>query len=208
MIFSPGWRKLWLTTHVMSSIGWFGAVAVFLTLALVGMMSQDRELVRAGYLAMQLTGWFAIVPFAALSLGSGFASSLGTKWGLLRYYWVLLKLVVTTGAVFLLLVHTQTLDELAGIAAQTAILSAYPDGAQLKMVVTSGATVVVLIMLAGLSVYKPRGMTPYGQRKQDTRRKGITTEESVRDEIQETEQERRNSPVQATISRGRKRTNR
>jgi hypothetical protein len=174
MILSPGWRKVWLTTHVMSSIGWFGAVAVFLTLALVGITNQDRELVRAGYLAMKLTGWFVIVPFAALSLGSGIVSSLGTKWGLFRYYWVLLKLVVTTGAVFLLLVHTQAIDDLSGIAARTIILGAYPYGLQLKMVVTSGATLVMLIMLTGLAVFKPRGMTPYGQWKQDERGKGIT----------------------------------
>jgi hypothetical protein len=155
---------------VMSSIGWFGAVAVFLTFALIGMTSQDRELVRAGYLAMQLTGWFTIVPFAALSLGSGIVLSLGTKWGLFRYYWVLLKLVITIGAVFLLLVHTQAIDLLAGIAAKTTILNAYPYGMQIKMVATSGATVVVLIMLTGLAIYKPRGMTPYGQRHIGKRR--------------------------------------
>lgn len=177
MILSPGWRKIWLTTHVLSSIGWFGAVAVFLTLALFGMTSQDLQLVRAGYLAMKLTGWFVIVPFAALSLGSGIVSSLGTKWGLFRYYWVLLKLVITTGATFLLLVHTQTIDRLSAIAARTPVPGAYPYGMQLKMVVTSGATVVVLIMLTGLAVYKPRGMTPYGQRKQDERGKGITAGE-------------------------------
>lgn len=200
MILSLGWRKLWLTTHVMSSIGWFGAVAVFLMLALVGMTSQDHELVRAGYLAMQLTGWFVIVPFALVSLGSGIVSGLGTKWGLFRYYWVLLKLVITSGAIFLLLVHTQAIDMLAGIAAKTTALGAYPYGMQLKMVVTSGATVVVLIMLTGLAVYKPRGMTPYGQWKQDERRKGITTEESIPDQRQETEQERADSPVHSTLS--------
>jgi hypothetical protein len=202
MIFSPGWRKLWLTTHVMSSIGWFGAVAVFLTLALVGMTSQDRELVRAGYLAMQLAGWFAIVPFAALSLGSGMVLSLGTKWGLFRYYWVLLKLVITTGAVFLLLVHTQAIDLLAGIAAKTTTLNAYPYGMQLKMVVTSGATVVVLTMLTGLAVYKPRGMTPYGQRKQNERGKEIT--ESATDQIQEAAEEGTDNSPHATISKSRK----
>ncbi|HLZ58909.1 MAG TPA: hypothetical protein VKR06_18355 [Ktedonosporobacter sp.] len=185
MILSPGWRKIWLTTHVMSSIGWFGAVAVFLTLALVGMTSQDPQLVRAGYLAMKLTGWFIIVPFAFVSLGSGIISSLGTKWGLFRYYWVLLKLVVTTGATFLLMVHTQAFDLLADIAAKTIVLGAYPYGIQLKMVVTSGATVVVLIMLTGLAVYKPRGMTPYGQRRQDERGKGVASGESATDQPQE-----------------------
>lgn len=178
MILSPGWRKIWLTTHVMSSIGWFGAVAVFLTLALVGMTSQDPQLVRASYLVMKLTASFVIVPFAFVSLGSGIVSSLGTKWGLFRYYWVLLKLVITSGATILLLVHTQAIDMLADIAAKTSVLGAYPYGMQLKMVVTSGATLVVLIMLTGLAVYKPRGMTPYGQRKQNERGKEITAGES------------------------------
>jgi hypothetical protein len=201
MILSPEWRKIWLTTHVMSSIGWFGAVAAFLVLALVGMTSQGQELVRAAYLMMDLIAWFVIVPFAFVSGLSGVISSLFTKWGLFRHYWVLLKLVITIGATFLLLVHTQAIDMLAGIAAKTTVLGAYPFGMQLKMVVTSAATVVVLIMLTGLAVYKPRGMTPYGQRKQDERGKGITTEESATDQEQETVQERAGSLVRATISR-------
>lgn len=204
MILSPGWRKLWLTTHVLSSIGWFGAVAVFLMLALIGMTSHDCALVRASYLAMQLAGWFAIVPFAALSLGSGMVLSLGTKWGLFRYYWVLLKLVITIGAVFLLLVHTQIIDLLAGIAAQTTILNAYPYGMQLKMVVTAGATVVVLIMLTGLAVYKPRGMTPYGRALRDEWRKGSTTSASVTDQTQEIVEEGTHNSTSTTISPSRK----
>src|ERR1051326_3476098 len=103
-------RKVALITHVTSSIGWFGAVAAFPALALIGMTSQDRELVRAAYLAMGVITWFVIVPFAFVSGLSGVVSSLLTKWGLFRYYWVLLKLVTTTGATFLLLVHTQAID--------------------------------------------------------------------------------------------------
>ena len=98
-----------------------------------------------------------------------------------RYYWVLLKLLITIGATFLLMVHTQAIDMLASIAAKTLVLAAYPWGMQLKLVVTSGATLVVLIMLTGLAVYKPRGMTPYGQRKQDERGKGIADRLGTRD---------------------------
>ena len=68
MIMPPGLRKVALTAHVTSSIGWFGAVAAFLALALAGMTSQDRELVRAAYLVMGLTIWFVIVPLAIASL--------------------------------------------------------------------------------------------------------------------------------------------
>src|SRR5216684_2422809 len=61
-------RKIALTAHVISSIGWFGAVAAFLALAVTGMTSQDAQRVRAAYLAMQLATWFVIVPLAFISL--------------------------------------------------------------------------------------------------------------------------------------------
>ena len=185
MMMSSNLRKITLTAHVTSSIGWFGAVSAFLALALVGMGSTDPELVRAAYLMMDVTAWFVIVPFAFVSLGSGVISSLLTKWGLFRSYWVLLKLLITIGATFLLLVHTQAIDLLASIAAKTLISGTYPWGMQLKLVVTSGATLVVLILLTGLAVYKPRGLTPYGQRKQKERGKESTVGESATGRIQE-----------------------
>ncbi len=40
--------------------------------------------------------------------------------------------------------------------------------AQSMMVIASGAAVLALLALTGLSVYKPRGVTPYGARKQGT----------------------------------------
>lgn len=170
MIMTPGLRKFALTTHVTSSIGWFGAVAAFLVLAIVGLFSQDRELVRAAYLAMELTTRFVIVPFAFVSLLSGMVSSLFTRWGLFRYYWVLLKLVITILATLILLVHTQPIELLAGVAAKTTVLGANLQSQQLLMVVASSAALLVLLVLTALSVYKPQGMTPYGWRKQDEQR--------------------------------------
>jgi hypothetical protein len=167
MIMSPGLRKFSLTAHVTASIGWFGAVAAFLALALAGLFSQDPQLVRAAYLVMGLTTWFVIVPLALVGLFTGVVSSLGTRWGLFRYYWVLMKLVITIFATLILLVHTQPIDLLASVASKTAVLGAYLYRTQLLMVVASGAALVVLLVLTALSVYKPRGMTPYGQRKQD-----------------------------------------
>src|SRR2546426_2499354 len=166
MIMTPGLRKLALTAHVISSVGWLGAVAGFLALAVAGMTSQDVLMVRVAYLAMELTTRFVIVPFAFAGLVTGVVSSLFTRWGLLRYYWVLLKLVITILATLILLVHTQPIELLAGVAAKTAVFSAYLQSRQLLMVVASSATLVVLIVLTALSVYKPRGMTRYGWCKQ------------------------------------------
>ncbi len=172
MIMSPGLRKVALTAHVISSIGWFGAVAAFLALAIAGLTSQDAQLVRAAYLVMGLTTWFVIVPLAFVSLLTGVVSSLFTRWGLFRYYWVLMKLLITLLATIVLLIHTQPIGLLASVAAKTAVLGAYPYKLQLQMVIASGAALVVLIVLTALSVYKPRGITRYGQRKQYEQQKG------------------------------------
>jgi hypothetical protein len=51
MTLTPGLRKFALTAHVVSSVGWLGAVVAFLALAVVGLASEDAELVRAVYLA-------------------------------------------------------------------------------------------------------------------------------------------------------------
>jgi hypothetical protein len=170
MTMTPRLRKFALTAHVTFSVGWLGAVAAFLALAVAGMTSQDAHLMKAAYLAMELTTWFVIVPLAFISLLSGVVSSLGTNWGLFRYYWVLLKLLITILATIVLLVHTQPIDLLAGAATNTTVLSADLQNLQFLMVTASSAALVVLIVLTVLSVYKPPGMTRYGARKQHEQR--------------------------------------
>lgn len=166
MIMSPGLRKFALTTHVTFSVGWLGAVAAFLPLSIAGLTSQDALLVRAVYLAMDLTTWYIIVPLCLASLLSGVVSSLGTRWGLFQYYWIISKLIITTLATLVLLVHTQPISFLAGVAAKTTLVSADLQRSQLQMVIAAGAAMVVLLVLTAMSVYKPRGMTGYGRRKQ------------------------------------------
>ena len=166
MIFSPGLRKFALTAHVVSSVGWLGSVAAFLALSIAGLTSADAQLVRSAYLAMQLTGWFVIVPLSIASLLTGLVQSVGTTWGLLRHYWVLFKLLIAVLAMVILLVHMQPINYVAKIAA-TAILSPSDLRAvRLQLVADAGAALLVLLVATTLSVYKPRGLTPYGRGKQ------------------------------------------
>ncbi len=46
---TPSVRKVALTAHVTSSVGWIGAFGSFLALALAGLVSQDAQIVRAAY---------------------------------------------------------------------------------------------------------------------------------------------------------------
>src|SRR5437764_5659464 len=105
MTMTPGLRKFALTAHVTFSVGWLGAVAAYLAIAIAGLVSQDAETLRSGFSTMELTGWFVIVPLSLAALLTGLVQSLGTEWGPFRFYWVVVKLVLTLGAVTILLMH-------------------------------------------------------------------------------------------------------
>jgi hypothetical protein len=96
MPMTPRLRKLMLTAHLTSSVGWLGAVAVSFALGVAGLTSQDAQTVRGAYLTLELTGWFVLVPLSLASLLTGLVQSLGTTWGLFRHYWVLFKLLITS----------------------------------------------------------------------------------------------------------------
>jgi hypothetical protein len=172
MTLTPRLRTFALTAHVTSSVGWLGAVAAFLALAIAGLTSRDAQVVHAAYLATELITWFVIVPLAFASLLSGLVVSLGTQWGLFRHYWVVVKFVLTILATGLLLLHTRPIGVLAGLARETNLSHADVGRLQIQLVGDAGAALLALLVNVTLSVYKPRGMTPYGRRKQREQRMG------------------------------------
>jgi hypothetical protein len=166
---APGLRRFALTLHVISSVGFPGAVACFLFLAILGLAGRDAQLARAAYMAMAPMTWFVILPLSFVAPISGIVSSLGTSWGLFRHYWIVMKLLMTIPSTAILLIHMRPIDMMADVAAARALTTA-DLGAQIQLVVASGAAVLVLIVATALSVYKPRGVTPYGWRKQEEQR--------------------------------------
>ena len=170
MIMSPASRKFMLTMHIAVSVGWLGAVAVFLVLAFAAVTSVDIQTVRAAYLSMDVMARFALVPLSLVSLLTGLILALRTKWGLFRHYWVLAKLVINVLASVVLLLYTQTLNFFAGIAEQPTW--SHNDLLVLQSpstILHSGAAGLLLLIATILSVYKPQGLTRYGWRKQQQR---------------------------------------
>jgi hypothetical protein len=164
MTMSPGRRRFALTAHVVTSVGWFGAVAVFLALSIAGLISRDAQMVRADYLVMESIAWFVIVPLCLASVLTGLVSSLGTPVGLFRYYWILIKLLMTIPSTIILFVHMRPIGQVSRVAAERSLSSA-DSGLQVQMVAAAGLALVVLFVATAVSVYKPRGMTRYGWRK-------------------------------------------
>jgi hypothetical protein len=163
MIMTPGLRKLALTAHVTSSVGWLGAVGVFLALAFVGWTSPDAQTVRGTYLVMEPTAWFVLLPLALTSLVTGIVQSLGTSWGLFRHYWVLFKLLMNGFAAIVLVIYMETFRSMAGVAADpSADLGVVRNPSP---ILHSALALALLVVAAVLGVYKPKGMTRYGWRK-------------------------------------------
>ena len=157
MTMTPGLRTFALTVHVMSSVGWLGAVVAYLALVVAALTSQDVQTVRAVWIALELTGWSVIVPLSLASLLTGLVQALGTTWGLVRHYWVLFKLLLTVLVTIVLLLHMPTVSYLAGVAAT---VDRTNFGGLQGELVHAGGGLLVLLVTTTLSVYKPRGMTP------------------------------------------------
>jgi hypothetical protein len=167
MAMSPRLRKFALATHLTFSVGWIGTVVAYLALGVAAVTSQDAQTVRAAWIAMELTGWYVIVPLALTSLLTGLVMALGTKWGLFRYYWVLFSFALTIFATVILLLHMPDVSVLADVAKEAGGATLNNLGGDL---LHPGLGLVVLLVIQVLNVYKPPGMTPYGWRKQQEQR--------------------------------------
>lgn len=170
---TPRVRKATLTAHVTAAVGWLGADAAFLSLAVVGLTSPDEETVRGTYVAMGSVAWFVILPLSLVAFLTGLVQALGTKWGLFRHYWVLIKFVLTVVAISVLLLHMTSINTLSDEAAARAFDSGDLREQRTQILVAAGAGLIVLLVNTALGVSKPRGWTRYGRRKQQEQRRAL-----------------------------------
>ena len=121
---------------------------------------------------MEPAAQLILLPLAYASLVTGVVQSLGTNWGLFRHYWVLFKLLINVVATVILTTYMATFRYMAGVAADpNADLSAVRN---FSPVLHSILALFVLLVATVLAIYKPRGVTPYGWRKQREERASTT----------------------------------
>jgi hypothetical protein len=155
---NPALRRFALTLHVVSSVGWLGLILAYVGILVAGLIDQRPETVAVAYYAMEMIGWFVIVPLAVLALVTGVIQSLGTAWGLLRHYWVVYKLVLIVIALGILLLNMPTVSTLAAEASNNENADLSGLWSQL---LHAGGGIIVLLTTTVLGIYKPRGRTPF-----------------------------------------------
>jgi hypothetical protein len=160
----PTLCRVLLTAHIVFSVGWIGAVAAFLALNIVALTTSAPELSRSMYAAMNVTGLYVIVPASLLTVVTGIVQGLYTQWGLFRHRWVLVKLVLGLLATIALLMHQ---FDAVRTAAHHAASGMDPRPFGVQLVADAAVASVLLLVATILSVFKPWGLTRYGQRQRD-----------------------------------------
>jgi hypothetical protein len=171
MTMPPRLRKFALAAHVTFSVGWLGAVVAYLALAIAGLSTHDVSMLRAAYLSMELIGWFVIVPLSFAALLTGLVQSLGHPVGPVPPLLDPGEVPADRRCHHGFAGHMPAVSRTAAKAAEMTPFGADFRALQIQLVVHAAGGLLALLAATILSVYKPWGMTSYGRRRQDERRR-------------------------------------
>lgn len=161
-------RKWMLTVHIAVAVGWLGLVDAMLVLAITGAVSDDRSMQESVYTAMYLLDAVFLGLTSLLAWITGVIGAAGTKWHLMRRYWVATKFLTTTGLMFFgfAVIHPRIAEAHRLIRA-----GADPDAVHqvgIPLAIAIGTAAVTLIAMTAISTNKPWGFTRYGRRMAQT----------------------------------------
>ena len=157
-------RKLTLLVHIASSVGWLGAVIPYLALATASLIAKDSTTAQSVYPSLAIIGWYVLFPLSLAAFLSGLVESLTTHWGLFRHWWIVAKLGLTVLSTAILLSHLAFVSQCAQMAKAGHLSSADLHAMGTRLFIHPFGGLIALFVVTALSVFKPRGLTPYGQR--------------------------------------------
>lgn len=151
-------RQILVFLHVAVSVGWMGAGAANVVLAMTAGYTSTVEIRRVCYLMIDQIDLFLVIPLAFAALATGVVLSLLTPWGLTRYWWVLVKLVLTVAVIVYSTFGVgvwviESIEATAAGARESAVAGPLAYGAALN--------IVAFLLMTWVSVAKPWGTTPW-----------------------------------------------
>ncbi|MDV3222352.1 hypothetical protein [Intrasporangium sp.] len=161
------WRKAVLVTHVVSAGAWIGIDVIVAVLVLVGWFGGDVQVRSLAYRALATFVVWPMLASGLLALVSGVVLGLGTKWGLVRYWWVAVKLALNLVLCTLILVVLEPGMGAVGTYGQE-LLDGAPDPAAVSTLFFPPAVSLTTLTLATvLAVFKPWGRTGWGRARRE-----------------------------------------
>ena len=160
---APWWRlgartrKGVLEVHIVSAGAWVGIDVVMGVLVFTALLAGNEGTRALCYLALELFAVWPLIVTGLVCLASGVVLALGTKYGLVRYWWVAIKLALNVVLVVLVMfalrpgvieMAEQGRRFMAGEPASLAV-----GGLVFPPVVSTSALLVATV----LAVFKPWG---------------------------------------------------
>ena len=146
---APRARRALLTLHISASVALIGSGAGITALSLIalGAPAADAHVI---YAAARTLVFTLGVPLSFISLLSGIAMGLGTRWGVLRHRWTVAKLGLQLAII-----------ACGGLVIRTAMEHLVDGGgrgtAQWTMAAGAAFNTLCAMLAVGLAVFKPGG---------------------------------------------------
>ncbi len=161
---SPRLRKATLVLHIVSGVGWMGADIALFILLYTGLTTDDGAIAASCYTAVSVFVPAAVPVLSVGMLATGLLLGWGTKWGVLRYWWVVVKLALAVTMVVLVFVSlVPGVNDLANPDA-TQSADAVRDSlgsAPTQLMFPPVVSFAMLGIATVLSVFKPWRRTPW-----------------------------------------------
>jgi hypothetical protein len=152
-------KRVLLSIHLFFMAIWLGSVVCSLALNVVEFSATNPQVLNTAYGFAEILDSFIVRTGAAGSLITGILLAWLTQWGLLRFYWIIAKEIMTVSIIIL----DQAIIRWNGSAiALTTAQAASPAYVSVRNLLLAGIIVrlVLLLAIVVISIFKP-----WGQRK-------------------------------------------
>ncbi|MFI6297506.1 hypothetical protein ACIBEJ_38340 [Nonomuraea sp. NPDC050790] len=152
-------RKVVLVGHIVSVSAWIGIDLALGVLVLTATITADTATAATAFQAAHLIAVWPMLTASLLSLATGVTLALGTKYGLIRYWWVAVKLAINLAMTTL--IYLSLRPGLYAAAEHGRRLAAGDPATQPPEQLIYPIFVAPSLLLAAvvLSVFKPWGRT-------------------------------------------------
>jgi hypothetical protein len=162
-------RQAVLTVHLISSLGWIGADLGLLVLAITASANGTPRVGQGACVALAFLATWITAPVSVIALISGVLLSMATKWGVFRYTWVVVSLVLNALMVLLVVFALGPLyrgaEHLVLAAPATSPVADILGGRRFELMAPPCVAFVVLTGVTIINVYKPWGRFGWPRRR-------------------------------------------
>ena len=151
------WRRVVLILHIVASGAWIGIDVMVAVLVWTGRFGADADVRGLAYRALAAFVVWPMLTAGLVSLVTGIVLGLGTKWGLVRYRWVAVKLVLNVVLCTLIVVALEPgMDAVAAYGRDLAAGAGTPEAVS-SLFFPPAVSLTTLTFATVLSVVKPWG---------------------------------------------------